>query len=367
MTLTIGTLADVRGDEARARWLHAFVGAPSALRSGAHAAHAPGEAYSGLVLRLASQRPHQLVVAADGDRLRGRLLIAASHATASSAALGLFEVAPGPDALEIARQMVREAEAWATEHGRAEIYAPVDLNSWFSYRFPLPAISSDAPEPYAWEPTAPPEYLQLFRQLGYADAEYYHTIGATLSTAGYTAHDAARSTLPAFEQALAAGYRPERLESTAHLDALLGEMHALCMAAFGDNPLFEPLPLELFRVMYASAAASYDCSLSHWLRDARGALVGFVLAFVDAGAVVVKTIAVVPELRGQRLSSALMHLVLRTAAERSHASFVSALVRRGNTSEFLSQAHLVPGLRSWRREYVLLVKRLGAASEGPLP
>ena len=96
------------------------------------------------------------------------------------------------------------------------------------------------------------------------------------------------------------------------------------------------------------------------MRDGSGRLAGFVLAFVDGDTAVVKTIAVTPELRGKRISSALVHLVLKASVERGLRTVVSALVRRGNTSEHLASPYLKLGVTPWKREYILMRRSLGA-------
>ena len=73
---------------------------------------------------------------------------------------------------------------------------------------------------------------------------------------------------------------------------------------------------------------------------------------------VVKTVAVAPDARGSRLSTALFHLAAKAAADTGIHTFISALVRRANTSEYLGQPHLTPGVETWTQDYVLLRKGL---------
>ena len=337
--------------------IESFVAA-GALRDPRWASYASAEGYTRLILGLAASRPHALLLAPDPAAPRARALVARSLAEPDAAVLGLFEAAADADGEAAADRVIDEALAWAREQGLARLYAPVDLNTWFDYRFMLPVESSgDQPPLRAWEPIHPPAYLERFRARGFEPAEHFESVGILLPESGpYTGASAVEYTRPAWQKAVSEGIVFERLTDPAALPALLEELHPLCMAAFSDNPLFEPLPAQLFRSMYASAIGSRDASTTHWARDASGRPAGFVFAFREDDATVVKTIAVDPAMRGRQISSALMHLAIKTTVESGRRDFVSALVRRGNTSNFLSKPHLMPGVGSWKREYVLLAR-----------
>ena len=350
MTASIVPLSATSSAE-RTTFLERFIG------TRADDERSPSIAYVRMVVDVALTRNAELFLAFDAGEPVGRAAIVAAADGRGTASLGLFEIAIGRHTTHrTGRRLIDTACEWARGRGLTEVYAPVDINSWFNYRFLVPPEGENlAVAPYPWEPARPEAYLALFREAGFEDAEWYRTVGAEFDERSGSSMDApVRYTAKAFDAAVAAGYGFQRVGSAAELAPLLGEMHALCSAAFADNLLFEPLPLDVFRRLYGSAAAARDCSLTHTARDPAGRLAGFVFAFVDDGAVVIKTIAVIPEERGKRLSTALTHLVLTGAADRGHRKLISALVRRGNTSEFLSRPHLVPGLATWTHEYVLL-------------
>ena len=134
----------------------------------------------------------------------------------------------------------------------------------------------------------------------------------------------------------------------------LEELHPLCLEAFGESPLFEPVSREVFRGLYQEVLTRPEADLTHWARNAEGRLVGFIFAFRQASEMVIKTVAVIPAARGSRLSRALVHFAVKAAAEAGIHTFISALVRRGNTSEYLGLPHLMPGVETWTQDYVLL-------------
>lgn len=341
----------------------AFVACAGPLRGDRAAAHAPSPRYTELILRLALSRSCELLLAKDGA-VTGRALVTAVTGR-SAAAIGLIELAAGTAGLDAVRAIVDAAAEWAERAGLGELIAPVDLNTWFAYRFLAPPVPGPpAPPPFAWEPAQPAEYPQLFESLGFAELERFQTMGGDLDEAvGESAAAVLAATETALQNAAQAGFTFHRLETAGALAPLLDELYPLCMEAFRDNLLFEPIPLELFRSLYAESAGGRDASLTHWVRDGSGRLAGFVLAFVDGDVAAVKTIAVTPALRGKRISSALVHLVLKTSVERGLRKVVSALVRRGNTSEHLSSPYLALGVTPWKREYVLM-RRAAIAGSG---
>jgi GNAT superfamily N-acetyltransferase len=354
--LALVRLSDAPDGEGRARFLRQFADSAPCLRAGALAERAPSRAYTETVLEVALRRPAELFLAVAGERVVGRAAVVASYATPAAAALGLFEVHLGATRDGAARLLIDAACEWARERDYEDVFAPVDVNTWFSYRFLVPPSGAGAAvRPCDWEPAQPREYLELFRRRGFGEAERYRTVGGTFDDrADGRVWGPVRYTARAYDDATAAGYHFERLTDVARLDALLGEVPPLCMHAFRDSLLFEPLPAQLFRQLFASAAAAHDCTPTHLARDPAGRLAAFAFAFVDGDAVVVKTIAVRPDVRGRRLSTALVHLVLARGAECGYRRFVSALVRRGNASELLAHPYLLPGLRTWTHEYVLL-------------
>ncbi len=317
---------------------------------------APASGYTATVLRAALAGPPELVIVEDGDRDLARAAFFPCGTQDATGAIGLYEAVPG-EAGDVATSMILDAGlAWASARDLGELVAPVDANTWFSYRFVLPPPEgSTAPPPFGWEPRNPPEYPERFRRHGFTDRERFETVGFRCPRSGpYPPEMFVAHTRKGWESAVGAGFSVERLDGRADLPAFLDELHPVCMAAFTDNPFFDPVPPALFRAMFGEALARTRGHLTFYARDGSGRLAGFVFAFPDRDAIVVKTVAVAPEARGGGLSSALLHAVFRPAVEAGADRFVSALVRRGNTSEFLVSPHMAPAVDTWSREYVLL-------------
>lgn len=339
--------------------LDRFASSAAPLRGAWFAGRAPSSAYAAVVLSIARCRRAQAYLAVERGQVVGRTLVATSPGRTGAATLGLFEVDLARDGHAVADLLIDAGQQWARGSGCTELFAPIDLNTWFTYRFLLPPAGAGAEvAPYEWEPAQPPEYLDLFQRRGFQVAERFNTQGARFTEGGQDLKTLLDHTARAHDAARSAGFVFERLSNLARLEALLDEMHPLCMEAFCENPLFEPLPVELFRQLYLSAAGARDCSLTHVVREPGGSLAGFAFTFIDGDAVIVKTIAVAPSLRGRHLSSALVHAVFAYGAGRGYRHFVSALVRHGNTSDFLGDPARLYGTRVWRHDYVLLRRDL---------
>jgi len=356
MTLTLTRWSTLPDDMARATFVDRFQSCASDLSVEPHSGPATSSGYTAKVLRLAFQRPAELFVVWEDGTVVARAAGIPCTERAGAGVLGLYEAASGRSG-DLATEMILDAAIqWAASQGFDELFAPVDLNTWFSYRFQVPSSEDAYAPPLAsWEPRHPPEYTDRFRQHGFEDAEHYQTRGFRFPTSGtYTMSDVVRYGGTALEAAHAAGFRFQRLGDDVSVPTLLEELHPLCLEAFKENPTFESLSREVFQSLYHGALTRPEAHPTHWARNSEGRLVGFVYAFLEAGAMVVKTIAVDPAVRGKRLSTALFHLAAKPAADAGIHTFISALVRRANTSEHLGQPHLMPGVETWTRDYVLL-------------
>jgi GNAT superfamily N-acetyltransferase len=294
-----------------------------------------------------------------GDEVVGRIGAGLSGTYPGVGYVGFFELDPGAAQAEaVAGRLIDEACAWLRARGATRAYGPLDLTTWFSYRFRVPASDADANEheeaPFWWEPQNPPEHTRWFERRGFSEAQRYHSHGFDGDPPG-VAEMIVAFTGMAREAAEEAGFSFRPIDE-ARLDAELPILHRLSMESFADAFLFEPLPFPIFEAMYRSTANRVDYALSRFVVDPEGREVGFAFGFIDRGYAVVKTIAVLPAFRGHRLSTALLHLVLAGGLARGVRRGLSALVRAGSKSQFLEGKHAM--LRGWRHEYALFEKRL---------
>ncbi|GAC1479160.1 MAG: hypothetical protein NVS1B4_23520 [Gemmatimonadaceae bacterium] len=351
MTIALARLSEMQGAANREAFLRTFITCAPRLREPEWAPYAPSIPYTELVLTLMRQVPHELMLIRSGGEVVGRSAVCALRGTVGAAGIGLFESAPGSGRDVVSGALVDASCRWAHASALTEVFAPIDMNSWFSYRFLLPPPAGEALGPfYHWEPVQPLEHPRAFLDRGFTEAERYRTIVADVDAGEVRAMMGS----PAVDRAIAAGYVFERLVDPAGLSALLDEAYDICMEAFAGTLLFEPIDLTLFRTILMAGAATRDCTLTHWVRDADRRMVGFVLAFVDDGATVIKTVATARAARGKHLSTALIQLASTVGAERGLRRVISALVRSGNTSERLATPYVAASDTIHVHEYALL-------------
>ncbi len=356
MSLTVARWASTPGIVPPTDFLARFERTGAALRRAWAPDRRESSAYLATVLRVGLRSSALLLVVEGPDGDVARAAAFRGGRLQRVGMLGLYEAEGGPLGDAATEEIVAAVLGWAAEQGMEELYAPVDVNTWFTYRFVVAdGAASSAPRSFGWEPDQPEEYPERFRGLGFETAETFETIGFDFPSSGaYTVQDFFEHTRRGFEIASDSGFRFERLRGISDFDGVLQELHPMCMEAFGENPLFEPLPQDLFNRLYHQVLAAADGHLTFLARDERGRLTGFVFAFPDRGWVVVKTIAVAAAARGRWVSSALLHSVARAAIGDGYHRFVSALVRVGNKSAFLLDPHRMPSVDRWVRRYELL-------------
>ena len=271
--------------------------------------------------------------------------------------LGFFEVDVESAARDrVAAMLLDLARTWLHGRGARQVYGPLDLATWFTYRFRVPADATDedAEAPFAWEPVNPPEYVHWFATHGFTEAQRYHSRGFAVEDPALMDRAVAMSGV-LYDHARAEGFAFRPFDATRP-EAELSVLYALSIEAFHDSFLFEPIPFETFRALGGGVAARFPERLTYFALDPHEREAGFIDAFVDRGYVVLKTVAVRPPFRRRKLSTVLLHLILRDAAARGVGRGISALVRTGNPSEVLGARH--EQFWSWRHEYALFEGRL---------
>ncbi len=257
--------------------------------------------------------------------------------------VGFFEVNPGDRAASfVAGSLLASAEEWLTRRGVHTIIGPVNVCTWFQYRF---RRRTSDPHDFAWEPTNPPEYIDLLKENGYMEHEWYYTDGLDgLSAVVDQTHSA-------FERALELGFSFRQFRNDENDLRHLYEISAL---SFRENYFFETIPFESFRALYVPVSRKNDLSLSHFVVSPDGKEVGYFFCFEDNGYVVYKSVAVLPKMRGLGLSNALVHVVGTRGLERGLRMLITALVRKGAQSE----SYAKKAQKLWRHDYVLFRKEI---------
>jgi predicted N-acetyltransferase YhbS len=147
----------------------------------------------------------------------------------------------------------------------------------------------------------------------------------------------------------------------AAFDTELAQLYDVVMASFGRALLFAPISREEFMAQYAPLRQVLIPQLV-LLAEQAGRLVGFLLALPDLAqtqrgeavdTVILKTVAVLPEVSGAGLGSALVALAQERASAMGFRRAIHALMHNDNLSRKISAHYAQP-----IRQYTLFAKQL---------
>lgn len=270
--------------------------------------------------------------------------------------IGYFEMdLKDPEIKEAFLFALNEATQWLRSKSVTKITAPVDINTWFNYRFStegkhfFPRLS--------WEPTTPPEYHAFFKEHGFEDLAYFHTvffphfrIGSWCLGTGPMKRS--------YKNIHDLGFRLRPFDMENFMEKEVPLFHEISHEAFSDSLLFEPIDLQTFSAMYASALKTYDFTPSSVLLGPEGEVAGFIFAFYDGDYLVIKSLAIKKKYQGLKLSSGMIFNAVRQAFVKNKKGTISALVRTGLASETIEKNVKKTMWFSWSHYYVLLKKDL---------
>jgi ribosomal protein S18 acetylase RimI-like enzyme len=279
--------------------------------------------------------------------------------------IGHFAAAEQGDAAALLAQACAELAA----AGCTLAVGPLDGNTFRAYRL-VTRRSFDGPArpPFFLEPENPDTWPADFLAAGFAPlAEYYSAV---------TPLDAPDPRLAALTPRLAEQEITVRALDPATFDADLARLYDLVMASFARALLFAPISREEFVAQYTPLRAVLVPQLVLLAEQTApgpsggaavgGAapLVGFLLALPDLAqaqrgepvdTVILKTLAVLPELGGAGLGSALTALVQEKARQMGFRQAIHALMQADNISRKISAHYAQP-----MRQYTLFAKQLTA-------
>lgn len=346
----------------RSTFLQDFSALPDLCRAGPYrvglAASATTMFFLGLPL---TQEREAWLVRRDG-RAVGRIHANASWTRPGIGYLGFYEVdLREADHDAIAGLLLERSSAWLAAQGRPEVYGPIDLCTWFSYRFQLPPQPGEAPSRlFDWEPVNPPEFVTHWERRGFTVAEHYHSKAIDYSDEAPMSK-AEDELGPTSERAIAAGYTFEPVGDAAKVVADAAHFYAVTSTGFAGNFLFEPIPFELYRASLAATVAKVDFSISWWVYGPDGTPAGYAFCFVDGDCAIGKSIVVDPAHRSKALGPSLFRFVLSKCVEKGVNTWVSALIRQGNVSDKVTRSAEGYTEEAWRHRYVLFGKTIAPA------
>ncbi|MEI6654920.1 MAG: GNAT family N-acetyltransferase [Verrucomicrobiota bacterium] len=249
-----------------------------------------------------------------------------------------------------AKVLLDGAERTLRGQGCEVVVGPMNGNTWRRHRW---VIESDGRGPYLLEPRNPPAYPGWWQQAGYEVLARY-TSSVVLLGPGPTVRTEVG------ERLARSGIGIRTIDPSRY-DEELRAIHALSLKSFTNNFLYTPLDEEAFLESYRKLRERVDRELV-LIAERDGQICGFLfgvedfeaLARGEHPALIVKTLAVDPAVRGAGLGAFMIDKLHQTGGPKGYREAIHAMQHESNSSLRITGRH---GGRVFR-SYALWSKRL---------
>jgi GNAT superfamily N-acetyltransferase len=235
---------------------------------------------------------------------------------------------------EAARALLDAACAELARRGCSLAVGPMDGNTWRSYRL---VTEPGSEPPFFLEPVNPREWPVQWREAGFAPLAHY----ASALDLDLARHDARGDR--AAERLAALGVTLRALDVDA-FDEELSRIYSVAEVSFRQNFLYTPLPEDAFAAQYRQVRPLVVPELV-LIAEHEGRAVGFAFTIPDAlerqrgervRTAIIKTVAILPELRYGGLGTWLVESTRRAAHRLGFERAVHALMNDTNASRAIS-------------------------------
>ncbi|NWK54158.1 GNAT family N-acetyltransferase [Verrucomicrobiaceae bacterium N1E253] len=238
-------------------------------------------------------------------------------------------------------------------HHCSTVVGPMNGNTWLRHRL---VLESSGRPPFLMEPQEPEHFKTTFEAAGFSILSQYSSSLIQLTPD--------QPTFPSLEKRLEQrgvtirSIRPERFEED------LTAIFRLSLISFSNNFLYTPLDQASFVGKYRSAQEHIDPELI-LLAERDGKLVGYVFCIPDleahkyqqAPAVIVKTLAALPDRTLSGLGTVLVARAQQKAKSKGYSEAIHALQYESNSSLRISQRFSAEVFR----RYALMTKNFTPA------
>jgi GNAT superfamily N-acetyltransferase len=230
---------------------------------------------------------------------------------------------------EVALELLEVAARIAAEQGQQTLIAPLDGDTWHSYRT---IIEGSAAPKFFLEPASPLS-AEVLEEAGFALTAQYSSslIDLTYSKA------AIEATIAKHEATIEKSFLVRHFNS-ANFEGELREIYVLSLKSFKNNFLYQAISYEDFVELYHPLVNLIKNELV-WLAFNQGKLVGMLFALPDIlnrEQIILKTVAVDPDFTGLGIASYLLARVQKEALNLGFTSAVQALYKAENKSAQLT-------------------------------
>lgn len=238
-----------------------------------------------------------------------------------------------PSAEQTAVRLLAEARRWAQERDLAFLRGPLAFSTWHPYRV-LDEDHGQVDFPFPGETVEPASFGRYYQAAGLSVTDRY------LSRVVY---DGAPPwhLLPTDRKARTELRELSRSEFASELPAI----HRMVSDTFAQNAFYAPIGLAEFAELLGATTPGTEPLMLGAFHD--GVLVGFCVGsgYKDAEGrpvAILKTLGVIPELRGSRVARSLVFGYHRALHERGYRLCVHAMMKDDNNSQSMSAKYATP-------------------------
>ena len=196
--------------------------------------------------------------------------------------------------------------------GHKRIVAPINGDTWHTYRL----VSYSSGEPFfPMEPQNPVWYNDVYVNAGFKPIKKYSSGKFPLG-----------NIMP-----IESGVKIRRFNKAEPMKDL-EQIYALSLKGFDENFLYNDISKDEFMKLYKPMVSAADEDLVLFA-EKDGETAGFMFAFAVGEQLILKTIAVLPKFRGDRIGSALMNRVLIAGQQKNLETAIAALMSEENYSQ----------------------------------
>jgi len=224
-----------------------------------------------------------------------------------------------------ARSVLEAALDLIKKRGCFSVLAPMNGNTWRSYRY---ITSGQDRPPFLMEPPPALGRDRYLESAGFTPRSHY--VSYTQPLTGKPA------------PALPSGFSI-RILRMEYLEREMGDIYALSLRSFQDNPYYTDIPKGAFLQQYLAYRGQLrpELILIAYHGDEPAGFIFCIPDYLEGAAprtVLLKTMAVLPEHRGCGLGGALIGLARQKAYNMGFKDAIGALIYKGNHSEKLCRA-----------------------------
>lgn len=228
--------------------------------------------------------------------------------------------------------VLTQALDWAKAQNIPRLLAPMEGDTWHSYRF---VTESDGSPAFLMEPQNPDLAPEAFARAGFRKIAGYFSARVPLAQMVQSAPEDS------------ADFQIDQWDGT-DATALFTQVHAMSLQAFSKNAFYKPIALQAFLDMYLPIVPMLRPELIHFARKPDGELAGFVFGIpnyaegMQPKSAILKTYASLTRGAGRHLSYA-FHQAALTAG---YQDAIHALIHDDNLSALRSATE---GAKVFRR------------------